>query len=288
MTGFGQADFADDELSADVIVRTVNGRHLKTRVRLGLQMPGVSERISALVREFIQRGTVDVFVRIDWSGAGGVAFNERIIHSYVEELEQLRKELGLESEIRVDQVAQLPGAVEAEGVSDQVAGHVWQKLKPVVTEALQKTVAMRASEGRALAAALRESCEAIRAVLPALEERRADSVEEFRARLKERVGSALEKSGLELDEGAVAREVIHYSERSDIAEEICRMKAHADHFQAALGEEASGRKLDFIAQEMHREANTMSSKVGDPEMSERVIDLRDQVDHIREQVANLE
>jgi len=288
MTGFGQADYTDDELSADVVVRTVNGRHLKTRVHLGLQMPAVDEHIRTLVGKFIQRGTVDVFVRIDWSGAGSVAFNERVIQSYVQALEKLRHQLDLLSEIRIDQVAQLPGAVEAEGVPNEVADHVWGKLEPVVTEALKETVAMRASEGRALAEDLQQNCAAIRDATAILENRRAESIEEFKARLEKRLGAALEKAALSLDEDTLAREVVLQTERSDIAEEIARLKSHLAHFEAALDEEASGRKLDFIAQEMHREANTISAKLTDPEMSEKAIDLREKIDRIREQVANLE
>lgn len=288
MTGFGQADFTDDELSADVVVRTVNGRHLKTRVRLGLEMPAVDEHIRALVGKFIQRGTVDVFVRIDWSGAGGVAFNERVIQSYVQELDKLRQQLDLLSEIRIDQVAQLPGAVEAEGVPNEVADHVWGKLKPVVTQALEKTIEMRASEGRALAEDLQENCSAIRDAIVTLKNRRSESIDEFRARLEKRLGAALEKAALSIDQDTLAREVVLQTERSDISEEIARLKSHLAHFESALEEEASGRKLDFIAQEMHREANTISAKLTDPEMSEKAIDLREKIDRIREQVANLE
>ncbi|MFH1732257.1 MAG: YicC/YloC family endoribonuclease [Planctomycetota bacterium] len=288
MTGFGQASFADDEMSVDVAVRSVNGKHLKTKVRLGLGLPAVEERITALVAKHMRRGTVDVTVRLDWGRAGDMAFNERMMAGYARELEKLRKKLGLSAEISLDRVALLPGAMMAESLSNRAAGRAWRKLEPVVTEAVERALRMRASEGRALTAALKRSCTAGSRLLRRIEARAPKGIEQFRRRLTKRIGILLEDSRAELEPGFLAREVIIYSERSDISEEICRMKAHIAHFTDALKTEGCGRKLEFIAQEMHREANTMASKASDPVTTELIIDLRGEVDKIREQVLNLE
>jgi len=288
MTGFGQASFSDGELSVDVAVRSVNGKHLRTKAHLGISMPSVAERISALAANHMTRGTVDVTVRIDWAGAGGIAFNERVIASYVRRLDALRKKFGLAAEVCVDRVAQLPGAMTTDGSSNRAAGRLWRKIQPVVAQAFGQAVRMRASEGRALAAALRRHGAGVKKALARVERRAPQALRQYRRRLSSRVRAALEQAGAEPDPGALAREAIMYAERSDLSEEICRMKAHLAHFAQALRGEGNGRRLEFIAQEMHREANTMASKAGDPKMSEWIIDLRGQVDRIREQVANLE
>ena len=288
MTGFGQASFSDGEISVDVTVRTVNGKHLRTKVHLGLDMPRVTERITALAARHFKRGTVDLGVRLDWSGAGAIAFNERVIASYVSHLEKLRKKLGLSAEVQVDRVARLPGAMTADAVSNRAASRVWRKIKPAVTEALEGAARMRASEGRILATALRRCGAQIAKHLRRIEERAPKGARQYRQRLLRRTRPLLDEAGATLDKGALAREVILHGERSDITEELCRMKAHVAHLTRALREEGAGRKLDFIAQEMHREANTMASKASDAVMSELIIDLRGEVDTIREQVANLE
>jgi len=288
MTGFGQASMADKDLSADVVVRTVNGRHLKTKVRLGLNMPAVSERVAALVADHITRGTVDVFIRLDWAGAGGAAFNDRVIRSYVKQLTRLAGELGVDTAVKLDRIALLPGAMDVDGSSNRAADQLWRKLRPAVREALERTVKMRASEGAHLAADLRKCCTNIRSLLQTIRRRAPKGAEACRERLSRRVENAMKKAGLEIDSAALAREVVMQSERSDISEELCRMDAHVKHFTSALREDGTGRKLEFIGQEMHREANTMASKASDPEMTETIIDLRGEVDRIREQVANLE
>lgn len=288
MTGFGQASFADSDMSADVIVRSVNGKHLKTKVVLGMNLPAVVDRICALTARHMTRGTVEVSVRLDWAGAGGMAFNERILSSYVRQLEKLRTRLGMRGEVSIDQVALMPGAMVADGASARAANHVWRKIEPVVTEALDRTRRMQMLEGRALARDLRRSCAAIRRLMKAIQARKLLAGHQYRHRLTQRINALLQETGTQLEPGALAREIILYGERSDITEELCRMKAHVAHFLQALREPSAGRKLEFIAQEMHREANTMTSKASDPQMTELIIDLRGEVDQIREQVLNLE
>lgn len=288
MTGFGQASVSGRDMSVDVIVRCVNGKHLKTKMHLGINMPAVAERIGALVAKYVRRGSVDVAVRLDWSGAGGVAFNERVITSYVQQLKRITAKLGLPAEIRAEQVAMLPGAVMTEGVSVHEADRVWAKIRPVVREALDKMVRMRASEGRKLAAELKRACSRMGRLLKRIESRIPKAGTQYRERLTARVSALMEDAGSRLEPGSLAREIIMFAERADISEELCRMRAHIDHCVEALGVDGSGRKLEFIAQEMHREANTMASKASDPVMTELIIDLRGEVDRIREQVLNLE
>lgn len=288
MTGFGQASFSDSEITADVIVRSVNGKNLKIKVSLGISMPSVTEQITALCNDYLTRGSVNVTVRIDWAGAGGVAFNERIIESYALQLEKLRKRLGLAGDVRIDEIAQLPGAMVADGISNRAANHIWRKLKPVVAQALERTVRMRVSEGRKLAVDLRQSCRTVRRLLREIKTRVPDAAADYRQRLTRRVRALIEQAGAQFDPGSLTRDVIMFAERADISEELCRMKAHADHFLSALRQDGTGRKLEFIAQEMQRESNTMASKASDPAMSELIIDLRGEVSKIREQVLNLE
>jgi uncharacterized protein (TIGR00255 family) len=288
MTGFGQAGISTTDFSADVTVRTVNQKHLKPKVVFALNMPEVVDRINALVREHLHRGTVDVIVRVDWEGAGGSVFNERVIEGYVREFEKLRKKLGLKEEVRLDRIATLPGAMVFETADSRTSRQIWRKLRPLVVKALEKTVKMREREGRALSRELRAICKRMSTLVRRIETRGKQAVEQYRKRLGQRVRGLVSETGTKLDASAMAREVILYGERSDISEELLRMKAHVDHFVETLPGDVVGRKLEFIAQEMHREANTMASKASDPQMTELIIDLRGEVDRVREQVFNLE
>jgi len=182
----------------------------------------------------------------------------------------------------------LPGAMVADGLSGRAAGRVWRRIAPVVKEALDKAARMRASEGKHLATALGRHCRRVARLVEQIEKRGPRASNEYRRRLRRRVGPRLEEAGATLDPGALAREIILYAERADITEELCRMRAHVEHFTESLSADGTGRRLEFIAQEMHREANTMSSKANDPVMTKRIIDLRGEVDKIREQVLNLE
>jgi uncharacterized protein (TIGR00255 family) len=131
-------------------------------------------------------------------------------------------------------------------------------------------------------------CRRITRLVERIEKRVEQAVAQYRRRLTRRVNKLMQEAGAKLEPGAVAREAILYGERSDITEELCRMKAHIDHFVKTLPDENIGRKLEFIAQEMHREANTMASKAADPQMTELIIDLRGEVEKIKEQVFNIE
>jgi uncharacterized protein (TIGR00255 family) len=287
MTGFGTASVSRPAFSAAVVVRCVNGKRLKTKVS-GLAMPGVEDRIARLVAKRIRRGTVEVSVRLDWADAGGGALNERVVGGYVKRLEQLREKLGLEEPVCLDRVALLPGAVQADGPGAVAWNSVWRKLRPVVAEALDKAVQMKESEGETLSRTLRRVTRRMSRLVEQLERAAPRAVERYRKRLHKRVSDLLDKAGAEADAGSLAREVILYSERSDISEELCRLKAHIENFNKALEGTTAGRKLEFIAQEMHREANTIASKTPDPKMVRWTIDLRGHVDEIREQVMNLE
>jgi len=288
MTGFGQASVSDRQMSADVTVRTLNGKHLKTKVRLEFSIPAVEERIRSLVARHMTRGTVEVSVRLDWAGAGAAVLNERMFAGYVRELQALGKKFGLAGEVQVDRVAMLPGVAVADGLSAGATERVWRKIRPAVAEAIEKTMRMRASEGRALAADLRRACSRSRRLLSRIRGRLPRAAQDYRERLTRRVHTLLKDTGAEVEQASIARELILHAERSDLSEELCRMQAHLAHFLEALEQEGTGRKLDFIAQEMHREANTLAAKANDPALSERTVDLRGEVDRIREQVQNLE
>lgn len=288
MTGYGQASVTERDMSADVIVRCVNGKHLKTRISLGFNMPAIVQHIEQLVSKTMTRGSVDVAVRLDWGGAGSTAFNERVITSYVKELESLGKRLGLRTDIRVDRVCTLPGAMVTEGVAASASDRIWKKLQPAVKQALARAKKMRETEGKALAAELKKSCDKIDKAIEKVKARSHESAGEFRERLSKRISSVMEEAGVKFDQAIVAREMIMYAERSNIAEEMVRMKAHTKHFLDTLKGNDVGRTLEFISQEMNREANTMASKSSDPELSKIIIGLRGEIDHIREQVLNLE
>jgi len=293
MTGYGEAESQINGLDCGVEIRTVNNRYLRTEIRLPDSLAFLEEDVEKLLRQHLFRGTVNYTLRIKGAAAGRpVDIDESALRDLAERLDRVRSSANVQGTLAIDLAVlmDLPGIVRpAEPSEDEV-----QMIKSVVLalsqRALERLNAMRATEGGFLDADLQGHCEAIAKDLEEILSRRAGVMQEYAQRLSRRVDELLAEAKLKLNEETLAREVAILAERSDISEEISRLQSHLHQFEQArhLQGEQVGRRLDFISQEMFREANTIGSKASDVEIARRILDVKCRIDRIKEQVQNVE
>lgn len=289
MTGFGEARLEEDGHAYHVDIRSVNNRYFKATIRLPEEFAFMELELDQLLRKRITRGslTVKVYTR-DLSAAAAQEVNQAAIQHY---LSQFRTVMTQPNNYSVDlaTLAMLPGVCQPHEFTERERERCWEIVAKLTDEALDRLMAMRASEGRALAADLqarcgevRENALAIRALVPRV-------IDEYRQRLTNRVRQLINDANVALAEQDLLKEVAIYAERSDISEELARLESHLAQFaDATKSREPAGRKLEFIAQELLREANTIGSKAGDAEISRRTIEIKTAIDRIKEQVQNVE
>jgi uncharacterized protein (TIGR00255 family) len=290
MTGFGEAHHKDAQLAVAVEVRTINSRYFKLVVRCGEGYTALEPLVENLVRQQIKRGTVQVSMRIDRAYASeDFQLNADVIGGYLRQLEAIAKRWKLKDAVSVQSLLALPGVVNegSNGRADVTA--CWPVVSQVLETAMGSMAAMRAEEGKAMAADLAANAAAIARELNAIEARAPGVAETYRGRLSERLTKTLSEFQITLDPNDLIREVSIFAERSDISEEIVRLRSHLEQFAATLDlPESSGRKLEFLTQEMFRETNTIGSKANDVEISRHVIEIKAAIERIREMIQNVE
>jgi uncharacterized protein (TIGR00255 family) len=289
MTGCGVGAATADTTSCRVEVRTVNNRGFKFSIRTRDGFFGLEPRIEALVRARIHRGTVSV--SLDVKG-GATAATKRLdldqLAAYLDDLEQFAAARGLALPQSLEGILGLSGVVTEAVSGDDVAEHVWPVVAKAVSAALDACDAMRDAEGASLAGDMRTIITNIRKLVDGIRCRVPAAVERHRERLMERVTSLLGEHGSSLTESDLTRELVLLADRSDVAEEIVRLESHLDQFERLLQDPSPGRQLDFLAQELAREANTVASKSSDVEIAHAVVEAKTLIERLREQVQNLE
>lgn len=290
MTGFGEAHRRQNGVAVAVEARTINGRYFKLSFKTAEGYSVLESEVESLAREQIKRGSVQVNLRIDRPrSADDYRLNSSVLANYQRQIEELGKASPRSEPVPLATLLALPGVVDENPLGSFDPQADWPLIKQTLLEALDHLAAMRRREGEAMQADLSANCAAIAAELALIEARAPDVVESFRLRLRERVGKALEEFQVSLSSADLIREVSIYAERSDISEEIVRLKSHLEQFAGLMASpESSGRKLDFLTQEMFREANTIGSKSGDVQIARHVIEIKAVIERIREMVQNVE
>jgi len=288
MTGYGEARYHHDGRGMSVEVRTINSRYFKLNYRCTDGYGGMESQIEAIVRKKIKRGTVQIGLYIEREQtADDYKINADILSSYRRQLEGLASSAGISSEVALESLLQLPGVVEeADGldVTEQ-----WSSIEPQLLAALSDLSKMRVEEGRAMAADLRANCQVVTDRLNDVDARTEIVVQNYRNRLMERLNKLLSEFEVTLEPADIIREVAIFAERSDISEEIVRLRSHLAQFLSVMEmSESSGRKLDFITQEMFRETNTIGSKANDSEIAHHVIEIKAVIERMREMIQNVE
>jgi len=294
MTGFGEARHQGDDLTLSVEVRTVNNRYLKVSVRGSDPYPMLEPELEKTVRRYIRRGTVTIHVRCDRQFRGtDFAINPVALRSYLQQVKAVCEQEGWQAYAPaiLSQVLALPGvAPEPGGVSGRPPEEEFATVDRTLEAALEKLQAMRQQEGRAMADELLGYRKSITGHLDKIRALTPTVLEGYRQRLRDRVAQALAEHDVQVRPEDLVREVAIFAERSDVAEEVTRLASHLDQFETVVSREddGPGRKLEFLVQEMGREANTIGSKAGDVAVSRHVVEIKAALEKVRELVQNVE
>jgi len=289
MTGCGVGVAADGDGGCRVEVRGVNGRQLKVSIRSREAIAALDSRIEAVVRSRVQRGTLHVTVEPTGAAIRAARRLDRDqLATYLDDVESFCAARGLPLPATMDGILGLPGVVLDAAPDDGAVEQAWPTVERAVSTALDAFDAMRRQEGQTLTADMRTTCDEVLAIVETIRGRVPDVVAAYRGRLLERVGKLLAESSATLTPADVAREVALLADRTDVAEELVRLASHVDQFSRLLDEESPGRSLDFLAQEIGREANTIASKSLDVPIAHAVVDIKTRVERLREQAQNIE
>jgi uncharacterized protein (TIGR00255 family) len=290
MTGFGEARSQQDGVAVAVEIRTINSRHFKLSYRATEGYAALEPEIEAATRQIIRRGTVQLNLWVERrTTIEDFRINTAVLENYRRQLEAYtgRSEWNDPEDLRM--LLALPGAVDEGAGTEHDPHDDWPMIEPVVRDALAATAKMRADEGVALAADLAHNGRQILEILDAISARAPEVTQTYQSRLTQRVEQALSELNVTVEPADLLREVSLFADRSDISEEIVRLRSHLQQYEAALMlPESSGRKLEFIAQEMGREINTIGSKANDAEISRLVVEIKTALERIREQIQNVE
>ncbi len=290
MTGHGEAHCQQDGIAVTAEVRTINNRYLKLVVRGGEGYTALEPQIESLVRAHVRRGTVQVGLRIQREPSpDDYKLNQVVLGSYRRQLEALYDKLHVADSIHLELLLSLPGVIDERATQNVDLQADWPVVERALNEALEHLAKMRIEEGRAMEADLKTNCDTVTSELNDIEKLAPAVVDNYRQRLRERLNKWLAEFDLQVDEADLLREVSLFSERSDISEEIVRLRSHLEQFGAIMsGEESNGRKLEFLTQEMFRETNTIGSKANDAEIARRVIEIKTAIERMREMIQNVE
>ena len=288
MTGYGRFEGIIEGRNVVFEIKSVNHRFLELQCRTPRGCGFIEETIKNLIGEYVRRGKVDVFVAVeaDDSVASEVSINHSLAAGYVNALKELRDRYEIADDISVSSVAKYsdiftvrkaPENEEALCALTEKAGR----------QAIEAFIAMREREGEKLREDVLKRCDSIISVVEIIEKRAPQLVEEYRARLTERLNDIL--SDTTADPQRILTEAAIFADKTAVDEETVRLRSHIDQLRMMLsGDEAVGRKIDFIVQEMNREANTIGSKISDAELAHRVVDIKSEIEKIREQIQNIE
>lgn len=290
MTGYGSAQHVANGTSYALELRSVNHRYLKLQIRLPEHLQTLESEVEKLLKARIARGSI----------ACGLAFrseqqaalrnvNIAALQQYVDRLAQAKLPGGVQPTIDLAALALMPGVCEPIVLDDREREEQLAIIARLVEQAIAQLAEMRRQEGEALRADLLQHSAAIRTAAKEIEARAPHVVDEYHQRLRTRVAGLMRESKIELEAEALAREVAIFAERSDIGEELARLRSHLGQFDKVCdGDSQAGRTLEFLAQEMLREVNTIGSKCNDAEIARNVVVLKGLIDRIKEQVQNVE
>lgn len=288
MTGFGRASFENENKSYTIEVKSVNHRYLDINIRMPRVLLTLEERIRKVLKERINRGKVDVFVSFNsLIGNGGVAvLNKELAHSYINCLNDLKNTYDIIDDISVSLVSRFPDVIKVEQPEDDLE-ETWITISKVLDESLDNLIEMREVEGKKLREDILMKLNTIENSISNILIYSKDNVELYRKKMYERINELTQ--GIDIDENRIVQEIAIFADRSCIDEEIVRLGSHINQMRETLKSDGViGRKLDFIVQEMNREVNTIGSKANNIDITNVTINIKNEVEKIREQIQNIE
>lgn len=289
MTGFGKGDARVEDKYFQVELKSVNHRYMDINIRLPKMFTYLEENIRSLIKSHLQRGRIEVYINYENIGGSDikVAIDTPLAKEYLNSLLKMEKDLLIQSDITTSLIVGFPDVIKIEK-KEENEEEIWQCLQDALNSALIKLVAMRKEEGSKLKIDMSKRLNKINDFLARIKDRSPVIVQEYRQKLTDRIKEILEEQ-FDLDDTRMAMEVALFADKSNITEEIVRLHSHIGQFTKILEEDdAVGRKLDFLLQEMNREINTIGSKANDLTTANLVINIKSELEKMREQVQNIE
>ncbi len=288
MTGFGRCEQSDERRKITVELKSVNHRYLDVNIKMPKKLNFFEAAIRNELKNYIQRGKVDMFITFEDYSENNVCikYNKDIAEEYLKYLRQMSQEFDLENDIRVSTLSRYPEVFSMEDKTPD-EDEIWKLLKQTIDTAAEGFVETRKTEGENLKNDLIEKLNGMLTHVDFIEERSPQIIAEYKQKLTDKVEEMLKDA--QVDESRLLTEVTIFADKVCVDEELVRLRSHIEATKSALCEGGSvGRKLDFIAQEMNREANTILSKANDLEISNRAIELKTEIEKVREQIQNIE
>ena len=288
MTGFGRAEYSDAKCKITVEIKAVNHRYLDCNIKMPKKLSFFEASIRTVIKDYIQRGKVDIYITYEdyTENNYDLKYNKDMAAAYLRYLNEMAEEFGIENDVRVTSLSRYPEVFSLEeAVVDE--DEIWSDLEKVLKQACEAFVATRIREGENLKNDIIDKLDTMLSYVATIEERAPQIISEYRSKLVDKVADLL--ADAKIDESRILGEVTIYADKICVDEEIVRLKSHIESTKFTLNEGGSvGRKLDFIAQEMNREANTILSKSNDLSTSDIAINLKTDIEKVREQIQNIE
>ncbi len=290
MTGFGRGEFQDSEHRLIVEIKAVNHRYNEIVIRMPKNLGPLEDKIRRSVSRLLVRGRIDVFITVDEYGQKkkAVRIDKELAIAYNNALKDLGNLFSIAVNDNIQQIAKFPDVIKVEEVTEDVL-ILWPKLIQAVDMALTNLMNMRLAEGRNIQQDLVLRITGIESYITAVERRAPQVLVEYKEKILGRMRELLATVGEEPDAGRLLQETAIFADRTSITEELVRLKSHLTQFRAALNtDDAVGRKLDFIVQEINRETNTIASKANDFNVANIVVEIKSEIEKVREQIQNIE
>lgn len=290
MTGYGQGIYQGENCRVVVDIKSVNNRHLDIHLKLPQELAQTEPLLKKRVQPFVKRGRIDILVTVTQTEEINYDINLPLIKGYLRAIELIKQEFNIKEEpIDIGLFTRLPGAIQPSKIATSTDQETTAAIEKALDQALTMLCEMRSQEGSQLAIELEKHLSLIDFSIPVIEASADQILPLYTEKLQKRIQELLRNSSATIDETRLAQEAAYLAERSDITEEIARLKSHIIQFRQVLesGEEA-GKKLDFLLQEMNRETNTILSKSGELEISRLAIEIKSEIEKLREQCQNVE
>lgn len=288
MTGFGRCELGEGQRKIVVEIKAVNHRYLEAGIKMPKKLNVFEGRIRDLLKQYAQRGKVDLFLSYEdlTENQLELKYNSKLAAEYMRVFAQMSEQFGMENDVTIASLSRYPEVISMEE-ADVDEEELWCFIKRAITDACRQLVDTRILEGENLKNDLLAKLSHMEELISFIEERSPEILREYRAKLEAKVAELLQNT--QIDESRIATEVVIYADKICVDEETVRLRSHIQHARQCLCEDGGvGRKLDFIAQEMNREANTILSKANDIAISDKAIDLKTEIEKVREQIQNIE
>jgi len=288
MTGYGRGEADNGAKKFTVEIKSINHRYSEIVVKQPRQYMLLEDNIRRLVQKYIQRGRVEIYIKAEETGVKKpeIKVDKENAIAYYNSLKDLANYLEISPNISIHQLVTLPEVIKLEEVEEDL-DDIWVVMETALTKALEQLVAMRETEGQSLKRDLEQRIFFLKQLSAKISARSPLVVEEYREKLKNRIKELLDET--QFEENRFTQEVVYFAEKCSITEELVRLESHYQQFINSLNsDESIGRKLDFLVQELNRETNTIGSKANDLEISQLVVQMKSEIEKIREQVQNIE